>query len=148
MPSTGSGPPNPVSSPLCAGNKQDTDANGHLDLENLPQSTLTDQKDRFMTLSEHEQRSLAEIETGCRTEDPDFVTRMNLAAQRSRRTRLKLLAQGAIWIGTLVFVLGAGAARGLVSGGAIIACYGAAMIITGIVTWVHHHAHHTGTRPD
>ena len=57
----------------------------------------------------------------------------------------QVLAQGAIWIGTLVFVLGAGAARGLVSGGAIIACYGAAMIITGTVAWVHHHA---GARPD
>jgi hypothetical protein len=55
-----------------------------------------------------------------------------------------LLAQCAIWLGALVFVLGAGAVRGLVSGGVVIACYGAAMIVTGIVAWVHHHAQDTG----
>ena len=100
-----------------------------------------------MTLSEDERRTLAEIETGCRDDDPGFAARLDLAAERTRRARVTLLARSAIWLGMLVFVLGAGAARGLVSGGVIIACYGAGMIVTGIVAWVHHHAPDSGKRP-
>jgi hypothetical protein len=100
-----------------------------------------------MTLSEDERRTLADIETGCRAEDPWFAARLDLAAERTRRTRATRLAQGAIWFGVLMFVLGAGAARGLVSGGVIIACYGVTMIVTGIVAWAHHRADDTGKRP-
>lgn len=98
-----------------------------------------------MTLSEYEQRTLAEIEHGCCAEDPGFAARMDLAAARSRRTRVTLLAQCAIWVGALVFVLGAGAIRGLVSGGVVIAFFGVAMIVIGIGAWLPNRARRTGS---
>jgi hypothetical protein len=89
-----------------------------------------------MTLSEYEQRTLDGIETGCRREDPDFAGRMDLDAARRRRRRAVVMAQCAIWIGWLVLVIGGGMARGPVSVGAFVACYGLALIVAGTVTWL------------
>jgi hypothetical protein len=64
----------------------------------------------------------AEIETGCRAEDPVSTARLDLLAARTRRARAVIIAQCTIWVGSLVLVLGAGMARGPVSAGAVIAC--------------------------
>ena len=89
-----------------------------------------------MTLSEHEQRTLDGIETGCREDDPGFAVRLDLTAQLQRRRRVVLIAQTVIWIGWLVLVIGAGMARGPVSIGAMVGCYGLVMIIAGTVAWI------------
>src|SRR6478609_8265672 len=53
-----------------------------------------------MTLSEFEQRTLAAIETGCRTEDPDFVSRLNLDAAQDQRSRAVVMADARPgWVG-------------------------------------------------
>lgn len=89
-----------------------------------------------MALSEYEQRTLAEIETVCRAEDPEFATRLDLLAARTRHTRAKLIAQCGIWLGSFLFVIGAGMARGLVSAGTVTAGYGIALTVAGTVAWV------------
>ena len=86
-----------------------------------------------MTLSEREQQTLAEIETGCRAEDPGFAARLDLLAARTRRARMVIIAQCTILVGSLVLVLGAGMARGPVSAGAVVVCYGLVMIIAGAI---------------
>jgi hypothetical protein len=88
-----------------------------------------------MTLSEHEQRTLDGIEMGCCSEDPGFAERLDLTALRHRRGQLVVLAQCAIWIGWVTMMIGGGLARGLLSIGALVACYGLALLIAGAVTW-------------
>ena len=89
-----------------------------------------------MTLSEYERRTLDGIETGCRTEDPGFADRMDLTAAQQRSSRAVVMAQCAIWIGWLMLVIGGGMARGPVSIGAFVACYGLVLIVAGTVTWL------------
>ena len=89
-----------------------------------------------MTLSEYEQRALYEIETGCGADDPGFVARLDLTALQTRRRRLVTAARSAIWLGWLVLIIGAGLARGLLSIGALVACYGLVMVVAGAVTWI------------
>jgi hypothetical protein len=89
-----------------------------------------------MTLSEYEQRALDGIETGCCADDPGFAMRLDLNAVQQRRRRVVAAARSAIWLGWLVLVIGAGMARGPVSIGFLVACYGLAMIVTGTVTWI------------
>ncbi len=89
-----------------------------------------------MTLSEHEQRTLDGIETGCLEDDPGFAVRLDLAALLRRRRRVVRIAQTVIWIGWLVLVIGGGMARGPVSIGALVACYGFAMIVAGTAAWI------------
>ena len=91
-----------------------------------------------MTLSEYERRTLDGIETNCRREDPAFADRMNLTAAQQRGSRAVLMAQCAIWIGWLMLMIGGGLARGPVSIGAFVACYGLALILAGAVTWLRH----------
>jgi hypothetical protein len=88
---------------------------------------------RTMTLSEHEQRTLDEMETTCRRVDPGFARRLDLAAVRSRR---RFMAHCAIWVGLLALVIGAGSARGVLSAGTIVAGYGLVLILAGTVGWV------------
>ena len=89
-----------------------------------------------MTLSEHEQRTLDGIETGCREADPGFAVRLDLTAHLGRRRRVVVIAQAAIWIGWLVLVIGAGMADGPVSIGALVGCYGLGLIIAGTLAWI------------
>ena len=89
-----------------------------------------------MTLSEYERRTLDGIETGCRAEDPGFADRMDMTATKLRSSRVVVMAQCAIWIGWLVLVIGGGMARGPVSIGAFVACYGVVLIVAGTVTWL------------
>jgi len=91
-----------------------------------------------MTLSEYERRTLDGIETNCRREDPAFADRMNLTAAQQRGSRAVLMAQCAIWIGWLMLMIGGGLARGPVSIGALVACYGLALIVAGVATWLRH----------
>ena len=89
-----------------------------------------------MTLSEHEQRTLDGIETGCREDDPGFAVRLDLTALLRRGRRVVRIAQTVTWIGWLVLLIGAGMAHGPVSIGAVVACYGLAMIIAGSLAWI------------
>jgi hypothetical protein len=89
-----------------------------------------------MTFSEYERRTLDGIETGCRAEDPGFADRMNMTAAEQRCSRVVMITQCAIWIGWLVLVIGGGMARGPVSIGALVACYGVVLIVAGTVTWL------------
>ena len=89
-----------------------------------------------MTLSEYEQRALDGIETGCCADDPGFAVRLDLIALQQRHRRVVVAARSAIWLGWLVLIIGAGMARGPVSIGVLVACYGLAMIVAGTVTWI------------
>ena len=99
-----------------------------------------------MTLSEYERRTLDGIETNCRREDPAFADRMNLTAAQQRGSRAVLMAQCAIWIGWLMLMIGGGLARGPVSIGALVACYGLALIVAGAATWLRHRIPRARTR--
>ena len=99
-----------------------------------------------MTLSEYERRTLDGIETNCRREDPAFADRMNLTAAQQRSSRAVLMAQWAIWIGWLMLMIGGGLARGPVSIGVFVACYGLALIVTGAATWMRNRSPRTRTR--
>jgi uncharacterized membrane protein len=107
-----------------------------------------DMRQAMMTLSEYEQRTLDGIETNCRREDPAFADRMNLTAAQQRSGRAVLMAHWAIWIGWLMLVIGGGLARGAVSIGAFVACYGLALIVAGATTWLRHRRPRTRTRSD
>ena len=89
-----------------------------------------------MTLSEHEQRTLDGIETGCREDDPGFAVRLDLTVLLRHRRRVVRIAQTMIWIGCLVLLIGAGMARGPLSIGALTACNGLVMIIAGTRAWL------------
>ena len=102
-----------------------------------------------MTFSEYERRILDGIETGCRREDPGFVDRMDLTVALQARGRAVMIARCAIWIGWMVLVIGGGMARGPVSIGAFVACYGVVLIVAGTVTWLRNrrHRHRTKSGP-
>ena len=89
-----------------------------------------------MSLSEYERRTLDGIETGSRTEDPGFAGRMDLAAAEDRRGRAVVLAPCLSWVGWLVVMIGGGMARGPISIGAVVACYGVGLMAAGVVTWL------------
>ena len=97
-----------------------------------------------MTLSEHEQRVLMEIEKGCQAEDPDLAAHLDLVAVSVRRARAAFLARCAIWLGSAVFVVGAGTARGPVSTGVVVAVYGLVIIGAGILSWARNRTHPAG----
>jgi len=99
-----------------------------------------------MTLSEYEQHTLNGIENNCRREDPAFVDRMNLTAAQQRSSRAVVMAHWAIWIGWLMLMIGGGLARGPVSIGAFVACYGLVLIAAGAVTWLRNRGARTRTR--
>jgi hypothetical protein len=99
-----------------------------------------------MTLSEYERRTLDGIENDCRREDPAFADRMNLTVAQQRGRRLVVMAQCAIWIGWLMLIIGGGLARGSVSIGAFVACYGLTLIVTGAVAWLRNRSPRTWIR--
>jgi hypothetical protein len=89
-----------------------------------------------MTLSEYERRTLDGIENNCRREDPAFPDRMNLTAAQQRSGRPVVMAQCAIWVGWLMLMIGGGLARGAVSIGTFVACYGLIRSVAGAVAWL------------
>jgi uncharacterized membrane protein len=88
-----------------------------------------------MTLSEYEQRSLCGIETGCRADDPDFVRSLDFAVAVNRRRRARQLTRVAVWMGSMMVVIGAATARGVLSIGALLAGYGVLTLAMGAVGW-------------
>jgi hypothetical protein len=62
---------------------------------------------------------------------------LDLTAQRAR-SRAVVIAQFGIWIGWLMLVIGVGMARGPVSIGPFVACYGVPIIVAGSFTWLRH----------
>lgn len=94
-----------------------------------------------MTLSEYERRVLLEIEAGCRAEDPELEMRLDLAAASARRARAAFLARCAIWLGSGLFLVGAGTARGTISTGAVVAAFGLIMVVAGLLAWVSNRTH-------
>jgi hypothetical protein len=99
-----------------------------------------------MTLSEYEQRTLDGIETDCRRSDPAFADRMDLTAAQQRSSRSVVMAQCAIWSGWLMLMIGGGLARGPVSIGAFVVCYGLALMVTGAVAWLRNQSPRTWLR--
>jgi len=99
-----------------------------------------------MSLSEYERRTLDGIEINCRRKDPAFVDRMDLTAAEQRSGRAVVIAQHAIWVGWLMLMIGGGLARGPVSIGAFVACYGLALIVGGAVTWLRNRSPRTRIR--
>jgi len=86
-----------------------------------------------VTLSQHEQRVLEQIEMSCCAEDPEFAAALNLDAARRRRQSRSLLARYLILIGGLAMLVGTGISRGLLSAGVIIGCYGFVTVVAAIV---------------
>ena len=99
-----------------------------------------------MTLSEYERRTLDRIETGCRREDPGFADRMDMIAAQQARSRAVVMAQCAIWVGWLMLMIGGGLARGAVSIGTFVACYGLILIVAGAVAWLRNRSLRTWVR--
>jgi hypothetical protein len=87
-----------------------------------------------MALSEYEYRTLCEIETGCRAEDPDFVETLDFTAAADRRSRAIWLARAAVWVGWILLLTGAATARGVLSLGTFLTFYGALILTTGAVS--------------
>ncbi len=86
-----------------------------------------------MTLSQHEQRVLEQIETSCCAEDPEFAAALNLDAVRRRRERHSLLARYLFLIGGLAMLVGTGISRGVLSAGVIVGCYGFVLLVAATV---------------
>jgi len=80
--------------------------------------------------------ALEGIENNCRREDPAFPDRMNLTAVQQRSSRSVLMAQCAISVGWSMLMIGGGLARGAVSTGTFVACYGLILIVAGAVAWL------------
>jgi hypothetical protein len=87
-----------------------------------------------MTLSEDEQNSLDEIETSFHSDDPDFATSLDVVAvQRSLRRRIRLAGYG-FWLGMVVMMLGVAVAKGALSIGTIVGCYGFIVLVWSAAT--------------
>jgi len=86
-----------------------------------------------VTLSQHEQRVLDEIETSCSAEDPAFVEALDLEAVRRRRERRSLLAKCLFLIGGSALLVGAGISQGLLSAGVILGFYGFVTLVVATV---------------
>jgi Protein of unknown function (DUF3040) len=87
-----------------------------------------------MELSEDEQRTLCGIETGCCADDPDFVRRLDFGAAAHRRAQALWVTRATVWLGWIVLVIGAATARGVLSIGALLTCYGAVILAAGGVS--------------
>ena len=86
-----------------------------------------------MTLSEDEQRILDEIETFTRSVDPGFVSNLNLVAAQARRRKRLTLSHCGFWSGFVILMVGAGSARGPISAGILVACYGLTLMVWAAV---------------
>ena len=84
-----------------------------------------------MTLSEDEQHILDEIETLTRSADPGFAANLNLVAAQARRRKRLALSRYGFWLGFVILMVGAGSARGPISAGVLVACYGLTLMVWG-----------------
>jgi hypothetical protein len=83
-----------------------------------------------VTLSQHGQRVLDQMETSCSAEDPAFAAALDLEAALRRRARRSLLSRCLFLIGGLAMLVGTGISRGLLSAGAIVGFYGFVIVVT------------------
>lgn len=94
-----------------------------------------------MRLSRQELRALDEIGRGLRSDDPTLAA--TLTADADRRV---WLAWPALWIGWVVMIAGFTAARGWISGGAIVGIYGLALLLVATTTLLRELARRRGRR--
>ena len=97
-----------------------------------------------MTLSEYEQLRPGGDRNRVPRRGSGLAARLDLVAAHTRRARTNLFAQCAIWLGSVVFVIGAGTARGPVSAGVVVAAYGVVMIVAGVLGWARNRTHQAG----
>lgn len=77
-----------------------------------------------MALSDDEQYRLREIEALTAASDPAFASRLDLPAAVRRRRRMLLACWCVLAFGAVMMMAGAGAARGLISIGTVVAALG------------------------
>ena len=87
-----------------------------------------------MTLSEHEQHLLDEIEACTRSADPGFAANLDLVAALNLRARRMALARFGFWLGFVTVLVGAGVARGPISVGGFVAGCGSVLMVWAAVT--------------
>jgi hypothetical protein len=87
-----------------------------------------------MTLSEDEQNSLDRIEISLAAEDPDFAGRLDIIAMQTSLQRRITVANYGFWFGLVVMMAGTGAARGVLSMGAMAGCYGFLLLVWSAAT--------------
>lgn len=96
-----------------------------------------------MTLSSDDENKLAALERFTESDDPVFAAGFDLATVRLLRRRRVVFAWCEFWVGLIVFVIGDGAARGVISTGTIMSCFGASLVLCAATTAVENY---TGTR--
>ena len=94
-----------------------------------------------MSLSRDEESRLGEIEAFTRVLDPDFASRLNLEAALRQRDRRVVLCWCGAWVGSVMMLSGAGAARGLISIGAIVSIYGSILLLSSLWAAFRHRPH-------
>ncbi|HEY5113984.1 MAG TPA: DUF3040 domain-containing protein [Nakamurella sp.] len=77
---------------------------------------------------------LHEIETFTQSADPGFAANLDLVtAQELRRRRMAMSGSG-FWFGLVILIVGLAAARGPISVGVLVACYGLILMVWATVT--------------
>jgi hypothetical protein len=89
-----------------------------------------------MALSDDEQDRLNELETFTQAADPGFADSLGGAAADRWQLRQSAFAWSASLLGILAMLAGLGAARGLISIGTIVICYGFLLTAWGAGTAV------------
>ena len=88
----------------------------------------------MIALSERDQSRLREIEQHTLSTDPDFVTRLDLAGVLRRRRHLRRVCWWLLALGTWLMLMGLSAAHGVISGGAVTAGGGCALVMWSALT--------------
>ena len=87
-----------------------------------------------VALSDWDQIRLWEIEEHTRATDPEFLTRLDLAAVLRRRRRLRRVCRWLQALGAWTMLMGLSAAHGLISGGTLAAAGGCALLVWSALT--------------
>jgi len=87
-----------------------------------------------VSLSRDDQSKLDEIEAFTRVLDPAFASRLNLEAALRQRDRWVVRCWCGAWLGAVMMLSGAGAARGLISVGVIVSTYGFILLLYSLWT--------------
>lgn len=87
-----------------------------------------------MSLSDDELARLREIESLTVAQDPRFAAHLDLDRMTRQRRRLQVVCWWLLAVGMVLALLGAGAARGLISLGTMVAAAGCALIVWATVT--------------
>lgn len=87
-----------------------------------------------MALSEWDRSRLQEMEEHTLSTDPDFVTRLDLAGALRRRRRLRRVCWWLLALGAWLMLMGLSTAHGVISGGALTAGGGCALVLWSALT--------------